>query len=163
MNNGKTIGEMLPDTLTLYKRLLTAKVGEQISYEELSGLIGADVTERRGPLTSAIRRAQREKEMVFDSVRGQGIKRLDDVQIATSATGIIKRVRRMSEKAIKRLTCVRDFAAMPDDAQVKHNAGMSILAVMRQVSTPATAKKVEAAVTAAKGALPLAKTLEVFK
>ena len=159
----KTIGEMSVDSRAIYQRLMAAKIGDLVTYKELATMTGRDLQHGdRYVLMSACRAAQRDGA-VFGVVRGEGVKRLADAEIVSSAAGVLPRIRRASKRAIRRLTAVSDFAALPNDAKIAHNTYASIFGAIAAVSTHGAVQKVEAKVKDAAQTLPLAKTLEAFK
>lgn len=164
--NGKTrraISDLSPDAITLRKRLEALSPGDTVSYAELTGLVGGNVqTVRHGALYRARAILLREKSFVFAAVRGEGLKRLSDEDIARSGVSIFRRVRKATTRGMRTLACIGDFNRLTAEAQISHNLGMSALAVLHQFVAPARLEKLEAAVKEQKAALPSAKVLEMF-
>lgn len=159
----KTIAAISIESLELIKRLSTAKVGELIPYKELSDIAMSDVqTEKRGALVTATKHLLNEKQMVFEAVRNVGLKRANDSEIVAHSEGPIEKIRRISKRAMKRLTCV-DFDKLPNDQKIAHNSKMSVLGVLHQVTAPGKLKQIEAQVAKTNTRLNLETTLEAFK
>jgi hypothetical protein len=151
------------DTKLLYERLCKAQPGETIPYQELSTLIGRDITNgARHLLTSATRLARKENQIVFRAHRTVGIRRLTNSEIANSGKARQRSVRRKSSEGIKDLECA-DFADLPSADKVSHNTFRTLLAFLHKMTSPSNAKQLEAAVAKADTALTFAKTLEAFK
>lgn len=158
-----TIPEANIDTKILHDFLKTAKVGQLITYDELSALIGRDVREAaRGCMTSAIRRALRDN-LVFEAVRNEGYRLLPDEKIAGVGMNAVKRIRRTASRAARKLSCVRDFDAMSNEAKVAHNTGLSVLGAIAHSAGHTAVKRVSRIVEQAATQLPIAKTLEAFR
>lgn len=165
--NGKrrrTIADLSPDAITLRKRLETLAPGDSVTYAELTKLIGGDVQRsRHGALYRARAILMREKSMVFAAMKGEGLKRLTDDEIAKTGYGVIRTVRRASSRGMKRLACVSEFEKLSSDAQTAHNTAMSVLGTLHQFTAPARVEKIEGAVREQKAALPSGKMLEMFR
>src|SRR5574337_886531 len=132
-NGKRTIGEMGLDARILLKRMLEPKVGDKVTYKELSELIARDCapgSEGYACLFSARRAAERDG-IVFDVVRKSGLVRLDDGGIVKSASGFMEHIHRTARKASRRLTRVSDYNSLPNDQKIQHNMKLSLLQVVR--------------------------------
>lgn len=154
--------EMSIDTRLIYERMKQAAVGEVISFRALSEVIGNKVEGDNPSIQSALRKLLGE-EIVFENVRGVGYKRLNDVEIVQTYERDRVSIQRKARKAVKRLTCVQDFEALPNELKVRHNAAVSGFAAIANMLKTGSMKKLETAVEHAREQLPLAKTLEAFK
>ncbi len=153
------------DTNTLIRILKTAEVGDTIDYERLTAAIGRNVREQgRGALDSARKIVQRENGFVFDVVPTVGIKRLSDQEIVKTSDRGRQHINRTARKTAATLTCVRDYSALPQDLQTKHNAELSILGAIAHASSAKQAERIEQAIgNNGQQVLSLDKTLEHFK
>ena len=161
----RAIAELSIDTQVLERKLLTMAVGEMVSYTDLSALIGRDVRNgARHLLQTARKRVQRDNQMVFTPIWGQGLKRLDDTAIAHSGEAARVKMHNISRRTRQKLACVSDFEALPNDAKIAHNVAMSVFGAIEQVTQPKALQKLAAHVTNGKhDALPTAKFLEAMK
>lgn len=160
--NAKPSFEMSIDTRVVYDRLKAAAVGEVVSFNALSEALGRKVEGDCSNVQSALRRLINIDGVVFDNVRGTGYKRLNDIEIVGTAEREREALRRQAKKAVRRLTCVQHFDALPNDIKIKHNAAVSGFGAIAAMMTPGSMKKLEASVEKASQQLPLAKTLEAF-
>jgi hypothetical protein len=159
----KSIPELSVDTRLIEQRLMAAKTDEIVPYTELSGIIGRDVqSTARHVLNSAINRGLA-NGAVFATVFNVGIKRLADVEIVATGDSAAVKMRRLARRAVRKLSLVKDFSAMPRQIQVRHNTLVSVMGAVAHFSKESAIKKVEAKVAESSQALPLGKTLEVFK
>lgn len=159
----KTIAAISIESIELIKRLEKAEVGETITYKELSSIAMADVQrEKHGALSTATKHVLNEKQIVFEAVRGIGLKRANDAEIVAHSEGSIERIRRISKRAQKRLTCV-DFDKLSNADRVAHNARMSMFGVLHYISAPGKLKQIEKQVEKTNSRLELTATLEAFK
>ena len=155
--------EMSIDTRLLHDRLKAANVGDVVGYEEMDRILGRDVRgDAYGSLHSARRRLQKNDQIVFGTVHKVGLKRLNDVEIVASAEAEIDGLRRRARRAGERVTCVQNFAGMPAESQIKHNASLSLFGAVSAITNSKRVKRLEERVKAARAALPLAKTLAFF-
>jgi hypothetical protein len=151
------------ETRLLYDRLKPAVKADVITYEELSALIGQDVTNgARHLLTSARRLTQKEDRKVFGVVRGVGLKCLTDTEIANSGEATRKSLRRKATREGKKLECV-EFDTLNGDDKVKHQVARTLVGFIYSASSPAHVKEIEGMVSKTNTALTFAKTLEAFK
>lgn len=159
----RTIPQLSIDTKTIQDRLMKVEVGDVVTYQELTDLIGRDVqVSARGNLTSAMRRLVADG-IVFACVRGEGVKRLSDSEIVGVGPDTIAKMRRASNRARQKLAAVNDFNALPRDVQVTHNLSMSVLGIMSHMTRGTTVKRLEAKIEQSQQALPLARALEALK
>jgi hypothetical protein len=152
------------DARMLYERLQKTGVGDVIEYEELTSVIGKDVRNgARRFLDTARNRALNSDHMVFGTIIGVGIKRLSDVDIVSTGEYTRRRIRRMSGRAIKTLTAVRDFNSLPNDAKIRHNTFVSLYSAISHASSNPSVKRIEAQVSESNSKLALIRTLEALK
>lgn len=141
----QTIHEISNHSVNLIELLVNKPVGELITYDSLSEVIGFDVTEARGRgyLETARRRLLKDHALVFGVIRGEGLKRLSDEEIArTVGKRYIKAVRSKSRKAYNENTSV-DFDGLSPDAKVSHQCTMTILALMKHVTDRKSINKIQ--------------------
>jgi hypothetical protein len=171
MNDMKNIGtgkgfpnKPSVDAQTLYARLSAMAVGEEISYQELSAAIGRNVQGIAYPaLDTARRMCRNEHRMVFGTVRGKGLVRLDDAGIVSEGASGLSKIRREAKRRAKVLTCVQDFESMPQEKRTQHNAALAVLGAISEAAKPATLKRVAAASNANAAALPVGKVLDLMR
>ncbi len=131
------------ETKAIADILRLVNVGTVIDYARLTRSIGRDVqSAARSALTSARHVVMREERMVFDVVRGIGLKRLNDVEIVDSGDKDRASIHRRARKAARKVTCV-EYDSLPKEKQVKHNATLAVLGVMAELSTAKGLARVE--------------------
>jgi hypothetical protein len=153
------------DTTTIYQRIITANVGEQISYDELTALIGRNVQgPARSNLQAARMRALRDNNMVFSVVRTEGMKRLSDPEVVNTGEHVMGKIRRASRRGLKILTQgVADFNRLPNESKIKFNTFASVMGAITHATMGGTIQKLEKRVAEVHDKLPLAKTLAAFQ
>lgn len=151
------------DAKLLYQELVKADVGGSISYKTLSLCVGRDVQDgARGALYTARKMAEREKNIVFGVIRGEGLKRLDDIEIVNTGESVRAHIRRTARKGARRILRVRDYVALPQEQKVQHNAYASLFGAISEMVSPSNIARIASAVEKAEKELPLKKTLELF-
>lgn len=155
--------ELSIDTRLVYDRLKQAAIGEVVSFRALKDALGREVEGSESSIQSAVRRLLKVDGIVFENVRGVGYKRLADIDIVRSSESMRDRLRRGAKRMVRKLACVQNFDALPNDLKVKHNAAMSGFGAVVAMMSPGRMKKLEQKVEQAAAQLPLAKTLEVFR
>lgn len=145
------------DAKTIAHVLRQVAVGNVVSYADLSRAISRNVcTDGRPAMDSARGIVQREDRMIFDSVRGEGLKRLADDEIVSLGDKARDHVRRSSRKVVKKLVCV-NYETLSKEKQVKHNTALSMFGVFCELATDKSSKRLSSSVEAAQAELPIAK------
>jgi hypothetical protein len=129
-----------PDTRILADALSAVSYGQEISYAELSALIGRDVTHAaRSNLTGALRIVLRDDGAAFQSIRGVGYRRLppDDAhEIGSSAR---RKARRLSNRAVQGMVAVaKSTNGLSPDAQKRLATEISTLGLLAELSRDTT-------------------------
>ena len=162
--NGKggkrPLAVMAVDTSILLKRMVQLKIGEQLTYDDLTALIGRDVRDAAYGNMQSARRAALRDGIVIGTIQKVGIKRLNDEEIVKTGRSVMRHIHRASRKATRIITCVKDFDALPKQVQIEHNAALSQLSVLSHITSIHSAKKLEDKVAELGGSLPLARTLK---
>lgn len=133
--------------LSLATRLLSeflskVPVGTSVTFSELSNAAGETVTSTSGSLRSAFTRIRRDHQIVFESVRGCGYKRLNDIEIVDSGENHAQRMRRSAERCVEVLSCV-EWNSLPEQKKREHNAKMGIMSLVATFTRPDAMKRVE--------------------
>lgn len=161
-NGRRPIGEMSIESQLLYKRLSKMKVGNVITYDELTEEIGRDVRSCIWALATARRQVLKTDSIVVDCVPGKGVKRLDDSAIVGTLVDGVKRISRASHRSARKASGIRNYDELPPDIKTQHNAALAALGAVRQLSKPSSVKKIEEKSEAANGRLQLEDTLKLF-
>jgi len=153
------------DTKKVVEVLLQVPPNGTVSYADLSKVIGRDVTkEARHVLESARRIVFAQEQTIFDAIRGEGIKRADDIAVINSLDDGFAKIRRTAKRYNRRAEHgVKDFNALPNDLKIKHNTARSMLGVVEHIMKQSQVKQFEVKVAKAADSLSLASTLEAFK
>lgn len=157
LNPKKPMFAVSADAKTIAHVLRGAAVGQVVSYVELSRTIARNVCkEGRPAMDSARALVQREDRMIFDPVRGEGLKRLADNDIIDLGDKAREHVRRSSRRIVKKLVCV-NYDTLSKEKQVQHNTALSMFGVFCELTTDQSAKRLTSSVEAAQAELPIAK------
>lgn len=151
------------DVRSLCNLMANTDIGQILSYEEMSKVIGRDVqTEARGALVSARRITQRELGYVFGTIYRLGLKRLSDVEIVQTGAQSVVKIHHASRRGADRIANAAP-EKLPIESRVQMNTYLSVLAMVHAVSTEKRLKRLEEKVAQAEARLPLERTLEAFK
>jgi alkylated DNA nucleotide flippase Atl1 len=149
--------QLSADSAAIVKAIEEMPVGGVITYAQLSAVIGRDIRHFRGSLESARKSVQRDKGMVFDVIRKEGIKRLADNEIIDLSDKAREHSRRHAKRIAKKLICV-NYESLSKDKQVKHNAALSMFGTLSELSSTASMKRLEAQIQATGTQLTSAKS-----
>lgn len=155
------IFQISADARLLIGHMQNATVGQQFSYDELSKVVSREVSGAFAPLHTALRRLLRDHDMVFGTIRGVGLKRLDDKGIVDEGTSSADRIRRRAKRSFERMNKA-DFAALPREYQARFSAHASIMATIAHLTTGSQVSRLERDMPAGKRELPVAETLRMF-
>lgn len=154
--------QMSADARLLYQHLAKATVGQEVAYAELSTIVSRKVTGSFGPLVTARKHCKREHQLVFDTIRGVGLKCLSDEDKVKTADRVANRLRKTARRGIEGLGMVQNFAGLSRETQTKHNAAISVFSVIGSMTTNASIRKVEEAVDKVRKELPMTETLKAL-
>ena len=152
--------ERNPHTKEVATLLERVKIGETITYEEMTKQIGVDV-KRRGILASVRRRLLLDQQISFRAVP-EGLRREDDIEKVEHGTKYVGKVHRAARRGREHLASVDNFGAMPAKTQVVHNTGMAALGAIENATSPKKIKALAEAVDKAQKELPPKETLKLF-
>jgi hypothetical protein len=155
--------EINVDARVLLSRLKAAKVGDVVTYAELSELVGRDVQKTSRYILEAARRWAKKERVIFGVVTGQGLKRLDDIGKVRAGSGMMDKIRRTSRRAAQTLASVENFDSLPNDMKIQHNMSMSIFGVIQQATSRKTQDRIAEKVSGSEGGvLAMKKSFELF-
>jgi len=113
-----TIGRASVNAIELSNLLLSAETGAVLTYQQMNEAAKCDVQLRNTVLQTARRIAQRDKQLVFGTISGVGIKLLSDEEIPDEGVSAMKRSRNIAKKGMKALSCA-DLSKMTPETKVK--------------------------------------------
>ena len=147
------------DTTALVRLLEKTEVGATVSWASMSSELGRDCSPdgiAYGATISARRILERQQQRAFEAVPNQGLRRLANVEIVESGDRFIDKARRAVKRGIVRLTCV-DYAALPRDKQIQHNAKLSAMSAIAELGSSGSIRRIEKQIEDSNAALPAAK------
>lgn len=154
--------EMSADARLLRQKLAKVGVGEEISYADLSKEVSRDVTGCFAALHSARRSLLNSDQIVFEAIRGIGLRRLSDAEIVDASERDITKVRRAAKRGAKKLLSVGDFSALSNEKQLQHTTRLSVMTMVAHAASDKGIEKVEKAAAGRSNELPIAETLAAF-
>jgi hypothetical protein len=165
MNNGngkQPNFKLTADTMTLIEALSQAEYGQIAPNAALSELIGRNVqTEARGVLNSALRCLERDYQMFFSCIRGEGWIRITESEhLATAPTAGRKKIRRAAARVRGSLSHLPNDKLSREE-QTKKLEEMSYLGTLEEYTKDKKPQKVAEKVKANPNASK--KALELFK
>lgn len=154
------IGETSQETEAVCDVLSGMEVGALVPYAKLTEVAGGDVTgESRHIMDSARRICIREHGIVFEAVRGIGLRRMEDSQLAHLGAPMRMRVRRLARRTVSKVRCAK-YDRLGNDDKTAHNTALSVAGLLVLAASDRARKKIEARVT--DGALPSRESLKVL-
>lgn len=156
------IHEKSADTQLIESVLAEAKVGDVITYEQLSKVIGRDVRQfALSSLSSARRGIFNSKRYVFGVEKNVGLKRLNDNEIVDSTEYDRKKLRRAAKRTLNKLGVV-DFDNLTPDKKRQHIVASAQMGAVEMFAGKNATKKIEAKVNETSRVLPIGETLRMF-
>lgn len=134
------------DTLILENRLRKTEVGELVTYDELSKLLGRDVRKFCVSYLKTARHTLVGESIFFDCVTNEGFKRLSNDEAALAADYYRTRIISTTNRGIRHLKNV-PFDNLSDEAKKKHLTSSAQLGAIQLFSSSKSTKKIEAAVS----------------
>ena len=144
------------DVKTLIDILLSAKIGETVTYEKMGAAIGRNIRLSRHMISSALRNVQNSHQFVFSCVPNVGYKRLNNSEIVGKGEQFIKHIKRTSKRGAKNMACVQ-YDALSQNEKTAHNTRMTVFAMVQDNVSTKTTKLIEKIVGDSNSALPSAR------
>lgn len=154
--------QMSPDTRLLRQTMAKVSVGQTVTYETLSAAISKPVSSSSAALQSARNSLLRKEHMVFGVIRGVGLKRLDDTDIVNASEQDVVGMRRKAKRAVRKLTSISDYNALPPEKRLAHTARVSVFTAMADMLTDRSLEHVEKAAVGHSSQLPFNETIRAF-
>lgn len=150
-------------TISEQAKSLAAFLADRTSatYAELSAVVGEDIREHRGWLTTAINVLRRERNQVWVAVRGVGVKLANAAEVIDAARCEVSKAHHAAKRGIKRISTL-DFDSLPNAERLRLNTVASHLGALHGITTQRAAERLSAAVNVQQAKLPLSKTLAAF-
>lgn len=160
----KPIPSISIESQLLIKMLEGTTEGGIVTYGAMTTELGRDVRKcAYFAIQTARTRMLNDHGIVFETVRGIGLKRLSDVEVVDVGQSGLNRIRRACRKTLKKITAISDFDGMPPDVRLRHNVTATLLHFMDKAGSKKNTQRIEDAVQQTQGVLPLQKTLDAFK
>lgn len=155
------IQEKSADTLVIENRLRKAEVGEIVTYDDLSTLLGRDVRKFCYGNIQTARKTLMGEQVFFDVVAGEGLKRLTMEEACDVSAAYVNRAKSAANRGLRHLQNV-EFKELSDDGKRKHLATSAQLGAVRLFSSSKSAKVIESKVNGSAEPIPLGETLKLF-
>jgi hypothetical protein len=139
----KAVSENTADVERLVERLRAASIGETIPFADLDSVIGRSVQKRRYLLVRAMDRLNAETGAVFESVFGEGYRRVEIEKVPNVGLYARKRIRRIARRGVKRMSNAMAKANdLPSPVALSINREIAVLGVIQSLSRDSMAGKV---------------------
>ena len=162
----RTIGEMSTDARILYDVLVSRMVkgGEDfVSYADLTKAIGGRNVQNgaRGLLCTARKNIERDYNLLLESVRSEGVKKVE--VLSGVVEGTVRHIGRMSRRTVSRVVNAAADRDMSNDERVEVGVQLSLLGAIQQFTRPKARKLLEGKVKANESKeLSTADTIRLF-
>lgn len=159
-----TIPQLSVDAQMLVKRLAQAKPGEVIEYSELNrivpdrNLLGKD----RYVVCSARRVVQREHKIVFAPVKGKGLQRMTDDELAEIHHSTLDKIRGDARRGTRKLLCA-EYEKLDNAHRVEHNTGLAVLGTITHFTRKDSVQKIGFQTATEQKRLSFKETIEQFQ
>lgn len=136
--------KMAHETRLIADHLVAVPHGGQVTYRDLTQLIGIDIRGRRHVLIAARKLALDEASVVFDTVRGKGLKRLAAEEIPGIGTAARKRIRRSARRARTTISkAMSGFNDVSPAVRRQQLAETAVLSLTEAIARDPIARKLE--------------------
>jgi hypothetical protein len=163
MKSEKPKFELAIDTRLIYQCLTTAKEGDTITYQQLGEAVSRKVVGADYHLQSALRRAKRDDDMIFDNIMGVGYRRMTEAEIVSSSDNDLSRIRRGAKRSTEKLFKVKEYEKLSPELKIKHGVNASIFGALSGALTKSGIAAIENAVRASGREIPVNETLRLFQ
>ena len=113
-------------------------VNGEVAYARIEEVAGKPLTEIRQTLINVRRYLERDEGIVFETVRGFGLRRLTDAEKVESVAGFSRRIRRTAIRGVMRCDAVTAPEALSNEDQMRLTLRRTVFqAVQREVAEKA--------------------------
>ena len=157
------IKDMAPETRIILTRLRAMKIGDFVSYDELSQISGKVIAGETFNLATARKSLLKSDHMVFEVVRKSGLKRLNDNELATTASDkFVDKSRRHAKRSAQKMACIENYGQLSPAAQLAHTIKISFFGAIAYMARKGQLERASQAVSGRSGELPINETLKAF-
>lgn len=150
------------DTRFIAQEFAKAAPGDTITYEQLSAAISRDVRKFAQSSIYTALKMQLAEGRVFEAEPGIGYRFLTSAEIVqTQAAKGFQRIGRIAKKTARKVGAA-DFASLSNPDKIKHNAQLSMLGALGQMTKPAALVPVEKRVSEKLDQLAIGETLKLM-
>lgn len=149
------------DTSIIENRLRNTQVGDVVTYDELSQILGRDVREYCMGNVNTARRTLVDEAIFFDCLTNAGYKRLNNEEAVSVSDHYRTRARKSARRGMNHLAHV-PFDGLTEESKRKHLAMSAQLGAIELFSSSKASKKIEATVTDVSHKLAIGETLKLF-
>ena len=154
------LAEVSIDIKLLCDALKLVEIGDVITYQELSDIIGRSVIKHRYLLQKARRDLRRDDGILFDCVFNTGLRRMSNSDIVNKvSTQPFQRMRSTVRNAVGDIHCIQNDQ-LSNNERITLNASQSLFGAIAEFIKPKAINLLGANI---QEPLPVAKTLEFFK
>lgn len=146
-------------------RLSQLSAGEEIDYESLLKVAGLSLpldARSRFILVSARKKLLKERNFVFGTIHGRGLRCLSDEEKIDLGKNSFRRIRRESGRTARKIGSV-DYDKLSNESKVKHNTYLSVLGALGAITQTSKVAALERSVKDAHAQLSIGSTLEALK
>lgn len=163
INPPPTIGRASVESQELSKFLESAQIGQVFTYAELNEAAKCDVQIRNTVLQTAKRQMQKPPHrMVFGTIMGVGIKRLDDNEIPDEGASAVRRARRIARKGLDKLNCA-DLSKIDPEKKIQLITTKTVLGLFGQASGRKTGNLIEQQARVGNGDMKIGDVSKLFE
>lgn len=157
------IKDMAPETRIILQRLKSMNIGDFVGYDELSDISGKKIAGDSFHLSTARKGLLKDHHMVFEVIRTKGLKRLNDNELATTASDkFVEKGRRHAKRSAQKMACIESYDKLSPAAQMAHTIKLSFFGAIAYMARKGQLEKASKAVGGRSGELPINETLKAF-
>ena len=163
--NKPSTNELNADVAALVELMARTTEGQVLTWQELNAAVpGKRVNGRHAYLLNSARKhLLNDCNAVFDSVRGVGVKRCDDLLKVSGVGAQSKKIRRAIRRGIRRLEAVDHFESLPQNVRQEHQIKQSVFKMQEHLMKRAQITKIEQRVSQAQASLSPQVALSLFQ
>lgn len=153
------------DVKTIAERLKNTAVGDVVTYDDLSKLIGRDVRNGARHVLNGARRylLVRDRHMIFGIVTSLGVKRLNQKEIVDTGEYATSRIRKMARRSAILIGEGVDRNSLDEPTRVKYDRHTALLGgALGSLLHHKSIAKLDKKILEAQKALPLAQTIKAL-
>jgi hypothetical protein len=151
-------------TKRIFDMLMTAEIGDTLSYDQLAAAVGEPVDPRSAGYSSlySARRMAENEGVFFSAVTGVGIERVSQDEAVKGSRKIIRSIHSRAKRGKRLLNNITEYDELSPEGKQAYALCSTYMGAIALFTTPSKVKKIDGHIEAGNSQLPNKQLLAMF-